>query len=133
MTLLTIGKLAQAVGVNVETIRFYQRRGLLDQPAKPPGGHRSYTSEHIKRVRFIRRAQALGFTLVEIETLLAIDGTDLCRDTRKMVLHKTALIDRKISELTMLRGVLDSLIQKCEPGRSKSVCPIIDVLSDDIP
>ena len=132
MALLTIGKLAQAVGVNVETIRFYQRRGLLDKPAKPPGGHRSYTSEYTKRVRFIRRAQALGFTLSEIQALLAIDGTELCRDTRELVLKKTVLIDQKISDLTILRGVLDGLIQKCESGQENSVCPIIDVLSDDI-
>lgn len=65
-TELTIGKLADAAGVNVETIRYYQRRGLLDEPAKPLGGHRRYPVDMVKRLRFIKRAQALGFTLSEV-------------------------------------------------------------------
>ena len=132
MELLSIGKLAQAAGVSVETIRYYQRRGLLDQPTKPLGGNRSYTSKHIKRVRFIKRTQALGFTLAEVNTLLALDSIGLCGDTRDMVLQKSALIDRKIAELTSLRDVLDGLAQQCGSEKPDSTCPIIDVLAEDI-
>ena len=71
-TELTIGKLADAAGVNIETIRYYQRRGLLGEPPKPPGGHRRYAPEQAKRVRFIKRGQALGFTLDEVAALLTL-------------------------------------------------------------
>lgn len=79
---LTIGKLAEAVGVNVETIRYYQRLGLLDQPTKPLGGHRRYGVEQAKCLRFIKRAQALGFTLSEIGGLLRLDKGCACVETR---------------------------------------------------
>lgn len=75
---LTIGRLAAAAGVNVETIRYYQRRGLLDEPNKPFQGYRHYPDDTVKRVRFIKRAQALGFTLEEIAGLLRLDGGDCC-------------------------------------------------------
>lgn len=81
-TELTIGKLADAAGVNVETIRYYQRRGLLDEPAKPLGGHRRYPVDMVKRLRFIKRAQALGFTLSEVGGLLTLDESCACAETR---------------------------------------------------
>lgn len=84
-TELTIGKLADAAGVNVETIRYYQRRGLLDEPAKPLGGHRRYPVDMVKRLRFIKRAQALGFTLSEVGGLLTLDESCACAETREQI------------------------------------------------
>ena len=77
---MTIGRLAATAGVSVETIRYYQRRGLLDEPRKPFRGFRHYPADMAKRVRFIKRAQALGFTLEEIVSLLRLDGADCCAE-----------------------------------------------------
>lgn len=81
---LTIGILAKRGGVNVETIRYYQRRALLNVPSKPNGGFRRYSEESVKRVLFIKRAQTLGFTLEEIQGLLALDGRKACVETREL-------------------------------------------------
>ena len=83
-TELTIGQLATAAGVNVETIRYYQRLGLLDEPEKPAGGHRRYPAEQVKRLRFIKRAQALGFTLTEVAALLTLEQANACTETRDL-------------------------------------------------
>ncbi len=128
---LTIGKLAQASEVNVETIRYYHRKGLLGLPSKPQGGQRTYSDEHVKRVRFIRRAQALGFTLAEIATLLAPDAGVLCSDTRNLVLLKITMIDRKIAELTARRRVLDDLVRQCGAELAGSDCPVIEELASE--
>lgn len=96
-TELTIGKLADAAGVNVETIRYYQRRGLLDEPAKPLGGHRRYPVDMVKRLRFIKRAQALGFTLSEVGGLLTLDESCACAETRARAARKLALIEQKMA------------------------------------
>lgn len=85
---LTIGKLAKIANVNIETIRYYQRRGLLDEPPKPLGGHRRYSPEQAKRVSFIKRAQALGFTLEEIGRLLSLDAACDCNQARLLALSK---------------------------------------------
>jgi MerR family mercuric resistance operon transcriptional regulator len=85
---LTIGILAKRSGVNVETIRYYQRRHLLQEPSKPPGGYRHYSSEAVKRVRFIKRAQTLGFTLQEISGLLRLDERKACLETREIAAQK---------------------------------------------
>jgi MerR family mercuric resistance operon transcriptional regulator len=92
---VTIGKLAEAAGVNVETIRYYQRRGLLEEPAKPLYGQRRYSSEQAKRVRFIKRAQAPGFTLAEVGQLLLLNEARSCKTTRALAAHKLELIDEK--------------------------------------
>ncbi|MEB0136845.1 Hg(II)-responsive transcriptional regulator [Actimicrobium sp. CCC2.4] len=128
MAELTIGKLAEAAKVHIETIRYYQRRGLLDEPAKPPGGHRRYSAEQAKRVRFIKRAQALGFTLAEVGTLLTLDEVCACTETRALAAHKLELIDQKMAELVAMRQVLGGLVQQCDAGDSGADCPIIDVL-----
>lgn len=125
---LTIGKLAEAAGVNVETIRYYQRRGLLDEPPKPLGGHRCYAPEQARRVRFIKRAQALGFTLDEIAALLALDAACACADTRALAARKLSLIEQKMADLAAMRQALGSLVQQCDAGDGHASCPIIDVL-----
>lgn len=126
---LTIGKLADAAGVNVETIRYYQRRGLLDEPTKPQGGHRRYTTDQVKRLRFIKRAQALGFTLTEVGGLLQLDEGCACAETQALATRKLALIERKIADLTAMRDVLGGLVQQCHKVDGETPCPIIDVLA----
>jgi MerR family mercuric resistance operon transcriptional regulator len=126
---LSIGKLAAAAGVNIETIRYYQRRGLLDEPPKPLGGYRHYLPEQVKRLRFIKRAQALGFTLDEVGILLKLDAACTCRETRALAVHKLALIEQKMADLAALRQVLGGLVQECDAGAGGAACPIIDVLN----
>ncbi len=128
---LTIGKLADAAAVNIETIRYYQRRGLLEEPPKPLGGHRRYSAGQAKRVRFIKRAQALGFTLDEVGMLLTLDSACGCSDTRALAARKRGLIERKMADLTAMHQALGDLIQQCDAGGSMGPCPIIDVLGHD--
>lgn len=128
---LTIGKLAESAGVNVETIRYYQRRGLLIEPPKPLGGHRRYAPEQVKRVRYIKRAQALGFTLTEIGALLALDAACICHGTRALAARKLELIERKMADLAAMRHVLGGLVRQCDTGAGQTSCPIIDVLARD--
>jgi MerR family transcriptional regulator, mercuric resistance operon regulatory protein len=128
---LTIGKLAETAEVNVETIRYYQRRGLLNKPAKPLGGHRHYGTEQAKRLRFIKRAQALGFTLTEVGGLLTLDEACACAKTRTLAARKVALIEQKIADLAAMRKVLARLVKQCDQGDGGAACPIIDVLATD--
>lgn len=130
-TELTIGKLADAAGVNIETIRYYQRRGLLDEPPKPLGGHRRYAPELAKRVRFIKRAQALGFTLDEVGALLTLDAACACDETRALAVRKLGLIEQKMADLGAMRQALGGLVQQCDAGDGGANCPIIDVLAGD--
>jgi len=99
---MTIGVLAKRGGVNVETIRYYQRRGLLREPAKPSGGFRRYSQDCVKRVRFIKRAQSLGFTLEEVLGLLSLDEKKACLETRSVAVHKLELIEQKIAGLSKI-------------------------------
>lgn len=125
----TIGKLAETAGVNIETIRYYQRRGLLDEPVKPLGGHRRYLADEAKRVRFIKRAQALGFTLSEVGGLLTLDAASACAETRALAARKLVLIEQKMAELAAMRQVLGGLVQQqCDAGDGGMDCPIINVL-----
>lgn len=126
---LTIGRMAKRAGVNVETIRYYQRRGLLSEPDKPLGGYRRYAPEIVNRVRFIKRAQVLGFTLEEIRVLLRLEEACACAETRALAAHKVDLIDRKLADLAAMREALAGLISQCDAGESAKGCPIIQVLS----
>jgi MerR family transcriptional regulator, mercuric resistance operon regulatory protein len=128
---LTIGRLAAMAGVNVETIRYYQRRGLLDEPRKPLGGYRHYPPDMAKRVRFIKRAQALGFTLQEITGLLRLDRAGCCAETRELAAQKAALIERKLADLSAMRDVLAALVRQCDTGQAEASCPIIRALARD--
>ena len=125
---LTIGRLAALACVNVETIRYYQRRGLLDEPRKPLGGHRHYPPAAAKRIRFIKRAQALGFTLEEIASLLRLEVADGCAETRELAERKVALIERKLVDLTAMRDALAALMRQCDTGKAEAACPIIQAL-----
>ena len=128
---LTIGKLANAAEVSVETIRYYQRRGLLGKPNKPQGGHRRYSTDVVKRLHFIKRAQALGFTLSEIAELLKLDAASACAKTQKLAAGKLLLIKQKIVDLSAMQRVLAGLVQQCDVGSDGTACPIIDVLAKD--
>lgn len=126
---LTIGKLANAAGVNVETIRYYQRRGLLDEPVKPQGGHRRYPVEMLQRLRFIKRAQALGFTLSDVGGLLTLDELCACAETRALAERKLDLIRQKMIDLVVMQQLLEGLVQQCDVEGGGSSCPIIEALS----
>lgn len=120
---MTIGKLAAMAGVGVETIRFYQRRGLVAEPPKT-GGVRRYDHSDVERVRFIKRAQAAGFTLAEIGELIALDaGEDRAR-ARQLATARVAALDKKIAELREARAALKRLADECGEGRA-GPCPII--------
>jgi MerR family mercuric resistance operon transcriptional regulator len=125
--LFSIGQLAAAGGVGVETVRYYQRRGLLTEPDKPVGGHRRYPTRMVQQLRFIRRAQALGFTLEEIEVLLQ-PHTDVCADTRVLAVHKLDLIDQKIRTLSDMRATLAVLVERCTQAGADAPCPILEAL-----
>lgn len=128
---LTIGRVAKLAEVNVETIRYYQRRGLLAEPEKPHMGYRRYPADSVKHIRFIKRAQALGFTLEEIAELLRLEKACACAETRALAAHKIELIDRKLTGLTAMRKALASLVQQCERKQPAKGCPIIQVLEQD--
>lgn len=120
----TIGGLAQAAGVGVETVRYYQRRGLLPEPARPPGEVRRYGEADVKRLRFIRSAQAAGFTLNEIKELLDLDASDDRARARELAQARVAAIDEKIAELREARDALAGLATDCARKRA-GPCPIL--------
>jgi MerR family mercuric resistance operon transcriptional regulator len=130
MSPLTIGKLAKRTEVTVETIRHYQRIGLLAEPDKPDSGYRCYSAVAVTRIRFIKRAQQAGFTLKEIAALLSLDGMH-CADVRQLAEQKCRQIDQQIKDLTALRQVLVTLVNDCQQTASSARCAILDAFSDD--
>ena len=129
---LTIGFLAKAANVNIETIRYYQRIGLITEPDKPLKGYRSYPTETLKRIKFIKRAQQLGFNLKEVAELLQLgDGSskDQCSDVRQQAELKREHIDQQINDLKNLRGTLTKLINSCKSDKGSQHCAIVETLS----
>lgn len=124
----TISGVAQAAGVNVETIRFYQRRGLLAEPAKPLGGIRRYGDADIARVLFIKAAQRIGFTLDEIAQLLQLDDGTRCAEARAIAEHKLADVRQRLSDLQRIEAALAQLVDRCASRRGTVSCPLIDAL-----
>lgn len=124
----TIGKLANELNINVETIRYYERQGLIEQPVKPKTGYRDYTDAHKKQLTFIINAKALGFTLNEIQSLLLLSND--CVKVRSLGLKKLAVIRHKIKRLQKLEKVIVELTNYCELNEAVKPCPIIDALSD---
>jgi len=120
----TIGALAKAAGVGVETVRYYQRRGLLPEPPRPPGEVRRYGEAELKRLKFIRSAQAAGFTLNEIGELLALDAADDRARARELARTRVAALDAKIEELREARDALAGLATACANKRG-GPCPIL--------
>ena len=130
---LTIGKVAAAADVNVETIRFYQRRGILAEPPKKLGGLRYYDAAAIERVRFIKRAQTLGFSLEEVTALLALQKSNACAETHDAAEKKLQVVEGRIRDLERIRTTLIELISQCGHGGNDVSCPIIESLLHDEP
>jgi MerR family transcriptional regulator, copper efflux regulator len=132
---MKIGQLAREAGVPIDTVRYYERHGLLPEPTREPSGYRVYAPADVDRLRFVRRAKALGFTLVEIRELLALSDH---RDEDMAALHaaaagKLADIDHKLAELGRMRAGLQMLVTAC-PGRGeRRLCPILHALTDETP
>jgi MerR family mercuric resistance operon transcriptional regulator len=120
---LTIGRLAASAGVGVETVRFYQRRGLLETPSRDTGIRR-YGADDLRRLRFIKQAQVAGFTLEQIKELLALDSTQDRSRARELALDRLLALDAKIAELQEARDALQRLSEKCGEGRA-GPCPIL--------
>ena len=128
---LTIGKLAQLSGVGVETVRFYQRSGLLKEPTRPDSGFRKYSHSDVRRIRFIRRAQTLGFSLENIAELLGLDGPQACDVTHDLAVEKLRVVEEKIADLTLMREALQKMVRQCERKHKQGTCPIIQSLTQD--
>lgn len=129
---MTIGHLAEETGVHFETIRYYQRLGLMPTPARPHGSVRRYGIDAISRLRFIKRAQGLGFSLDEVRLLLELSVGEHCAETRSLADQKMRIVKKKISELRGIQAALDKLIHACGTGRKGRGCPIIESLSSDM-
>jgi len=123
----TIGQVAKRLGIGIETIRFYQRRGLITQPAKPLSGYRRYPQQTVNRIRFIKRAQALGFTLDEIAHLLNLNDNP-CNQVQSLAEHKLGLVNQKLADLQRLQQALGDMVARCQNNQDDSHCPLIDSL-----
>ena len=128
---MTVGKVARASGVGVETIRFYEKRGLIVQPERRPSGYRMYNEETIARVRFIKNAQALGFTLNEVAELIRLeqDSRAQCSDLQVRADAKVTLIDQQIAELQKMRAELTQLSSGCSSDQLLSECRLMNCLA----
>tara|TARA_R110002049_G_scaffold79063_1_gene201644 strand:+ start:470 stop:859 length:390 start_codon:yes stop_codon:yes gene_type:complete len=123
----TISKLAQEAGVNVETIRFYEKKGLIQQPQKPIQGYRQYPDETLEKIRFIKRAKELGFTLDEIAHLLSLEELP-CSQVQALSQHKLNTVQAKLKDLNRLEKALIELLKQCNNNEDESYCPVIDSL-----
>jgi MerR family transcriptional regulator, mercuric resistance operon regulatory protein len=130
---MTIGQLAKAAGVNVETIRYYQRRGLLSTPTKPLGGQRRYAEVALRRLAFIRNAQKMAFTLDEVAKLLEISHGRSCKKAHAIAHAKLAHLGERVSEINFIRRKLRELIRQCEGNAPGALCLFILSLSGSGP
>jgi len=130
---LTIGQLAEQAQVNRETVRYYERRRLLQRPSRSIGGYRVFSDDALRRLQFIRHAKVLGFSLEEIKELLAlrVRSIDTCDRVRERTLSKIADIERKIGVLQEIRRALGDLVSACSRRRKTDECPILDSLQTD--
>ena len=129
VTDMKIGALAEETGVHVETIRYYQILGLMPKPARAHRSARRYGREAADRLRFIKRAQGLGFSLDEVRLLLGLSVGEHCAETRTFADRKRRLVEKKISDLRSIQAALDKLIRACGTGKRGRGCPIIESLS----
>ncbi|MEO8661050.1 MAG: heavy metal-responsive transcriptional regulator [Bryobacteraceae bacterium] len=134
METLTIGRLAERGGVNLETVRYYEREGLMPPPPRNPSGHRTYSPSAVRRLRFIRRCQELGFSLYEIKELLALrsDPEQPCAEVIRQIDGKTAEVERRIAQLRTIHRALRRLQDSCEGACHVSDCPILESLDTEI-
>jgi MerR family mercuric resistance operon transcriptional regulator len=122
---LTIGAFAKACSVHVETVRFYQRKGLLRPPDRPAGKIRRYGAADVARIRFIKSAQRLGFSLDEIVQLLKLDDGAHCSEAAQVAAHRLADVRAKLADLQRMQAVLSELLARCEVGQGRLRCPLI--------
>lgn len=129
---LTIGQVASAADVNIQTIRYYERRGLFASPRRTPSGYRQYAEDAVSRLRFIKHAQELGFSLKEIQELLGLRVRHgaACDAVERKTRQKIALVEQKIRDLQRLKRTLDRLAAACAARRPTDDCPILEVLED---
>tara|TARA_R110002094_G_scaffold180570_1_gene158865 strand:- start:1175 stop:1579 length:405 start_codon:yes stop_codon:yes gene_type:complete len=126
-----IGALSRETGCNIETIRYYERIGLIPEPPRSNGGHRSYSRDHLRQLAFIMRSRALGFSISEIRQLLSLmDDNNSCEQVQSITVRHLKEINRKIEELTRLRSVLERAAEKCACGTATD-CPVIDILYEN--
>ena len=125
---LTIGVLAEAAEVNVETIRFYQRKGLMQEPDRPLGGIRRYGDTDLARVRFIKSAQRLGFSLDQIADLLQLEDGSLCTEAREQAERKLADVRTQLANLQRIEAALQGLVERCCAASGQVRCPLISAL-----
>jgi len=128
MQTFTISGLAREAGVNVETIRFYQRRGLLVEPDKPLGGIRRYEQTEVARVLFVKAAQRIGFTLDEVAQLLQLDDGTHCSEARAIAERKLDDVRTRLADLQRIETALAQLVDRCEARRGQVSCPLIAAL-----
>ncbi len=128
---VTIGGLARAAGVNVETVRYYQRIQLMPVPRKAPGGIRRYAAAELARLQFIKTAQGLGFTLEEIADLVKLDDGTHCTEAHAIAAHKLDAVRARLRDLQSIEKVLARLVRQCETRRGAVRCPLIDSLTTD--
>ena len=130
---LKIGQVASGAGVNIQTVRYYERRGLLPEAPRTPAGYRTYEDEAIARLRFIKRAQDLGFSLEEITELLElrVEHAAACEAVEAKAKEKIAMVEKKIAELNRMKTVLVELSRSCDLRTPTSDCPILEMLSED--
>jgi len=133
MEQMTIGQLAAAAEVNVETVRYYQRRGLLAVPDRPAGSIGRYAPPALTRLRFIKRAQSLGFTLDDVQALLSLDDGRGCSAAREIAEHKLVDIRQRLQALQVLEASLQELVSRCSTTRRRVTCPLIDALTQPAP
>lgn len=135
METLTIGQVAKQAGVNIETVRYYERQGLIPEPSRRASGYRQYSADFVKRIQFIKRAQTLGFSLKEITELLElrIETDTACDEVRSRAEQKVASIKEKIQTLERMKQVLEGLIVACHHRGVTGECPILTTLDPDSP
>ena len=124
----TIGRLAAAAGVNVETVRYYQRIGLMAQPQRVHGGIRRYGEDHLMRLMFVKSAQGLGFALNEVADLVKLDDGTHCKEAHRIATRKLADVHSRIQQLQQIEKVLAKLVRQCEVRRGAVRCPMIAAL-----
>jgi Hg(II)-responsive transcriptional regulator len=131
MTTLSVGQVARQAGVNLETVRYYERRSLLAPAHRTPSGYRQYAPNTVQRIEFIKRAQALGFTLDEVADLLALSAENpgYCAAVKREADGVVGRIDQKLKELTRMRQALGELVDACRSNRRASQCPLLASLA----
>lgn len=129
---LTIGQVADAAEVNIQTIRYYERRGLFPKPRRTPSGYRQYAEDAVGRIRFIKHAQELGFSLQEIQELLGlrVQHGGACDAVERRTRAKIDVVEQKIRDLVRMRRTLEQLAEACTARRPTDECPILEALAD---